>query len=390
MNRRELLLSAGAGTLLLATPQAGAMIQRRPRPRGPGVYVQELPTASPIAGLPTSTALFIGAFSSTLGTGAIGRCSNTNAPAGFDRAQGPVDDFFAQGGSDLVLVQAGADKDGVPDHAAALAGLARDGVPDFNLLLLVGAAEHLAGDPARLSRLYAGGARLARQHFAQLLVEAPDNAPDYAVWRSLLGLNDPDIAAWAPWLTDANGVLTPPGAAIAGLIARTDAAEGVWQAPAGLNATLNGFTARDLPTSRLEAMNQANINAIRPLQGAATVWGARTLSDNTEWRYLPVRRLVRWTEASLTAATANYLFETSNQALWETIERDVTDFLTGLWREGALSGATPREGFWVRCGLGQTMTATDIQTNTVRVQVGLAVLRPAEFIVFDLEFQTAS
>tara|TARA_R110002073_G_scaffold26260_3_gene86308 strand:+ start:697 stop:1878 length:1182 start_codon:yes stop_codon:yes gene_type:complete len=390
MNRRELLLSAAAGTALAVTPRALATAQKFPDYGIPGVYVQELPGPQAIIGLPTAVALFIGPLSSTLPTGETATCYRRDlAPAGFDLALPLIEQFFDQGGTDLVLMQAAAPQKGLPDYAGALAALDRSGVSQFNLLLLTGAGTLLAADPAALGALYRSAAATARTYFAQLLIEAPDAAPDYAAWRASLSLNDPDMAAWAPWLTAPDGSLIPPGAAMAGLIARTDAASGVWQAPAGTSATLDGFTSRAIAADQLQAMNTAHINAIRPLQGSATAWGARTLSDNPEWLYLPVRRLLRWTEASIAQGIGQYVFQPNTRPTWDAITRDVEAFLADLWRQGALSGAIQREAFFVNCGLGETMTAQDIFEDRLIIQIGLAAVRPAEFITINLELRLA-
>ena len=390
MNRRELLLSAAAGTVLIAVPRAAARVQKSPSVQYPGVYVQELPGTNSIIGLPTGVALFIGRLSSTLPTGEIANVySRAAAPTGFDLAQPLIEQFFDQGGSDLVLMQAAAPEKGLPDYAGALAALDRSAVSPFNLLLLTGAAERMAADPAALGALYRSAAATARTFFAQLLIEAPDAEPDYAAWRTSLSLNDPDMAAWAPWLTATDGSLIPPGAAIAGLIARTDAASGIWQAPAGTSATLSGFSSRAIAADQLQAMNTAHINAIRPLQGVPTVWGARTLSGDPQWLYLPVRRLLRWTEASIAQAIGQYVFQPNTRQTWDLIKRDVETFLADLWRQGALSGAIQRQAFWVNCGLGETMTAQDILEDKVVIEIGLATVRPAEFIVIRLELTLA-
>lgn len=373
----------------MAVPGAAASGQISRQVRHPGVYVQELPTPHVITSLPTGTALFIGPFAGRLRTGATAYCSNRLAPAGFANAQSLIDQFFDQGGETLVLVQAASLGGGTPDYAGALAGLDRPDAPDFNLLLLSGAGERLAANPAALGALYRSAAATARNHYAQLLIEAPDAAPDYGLWRASLGLNDPDMAAWAPWLRTADGNLVPPGAAMAGLIAKTDRNEGVWQAPAGVNAILDGVSSRAIASDQLQAMNIAHINPIRPLNGVTTVWGSRTLSDDPEWRYLPVRRLMRWTEASLTQSLAWTVFEANEPALWQAVIRDITDWLTGIWRQGGLAGATPSQAFFVKCGLGETITALDILENRMIIEIGMAPVRPAEFIILRLEPEIA-
>jgi hypothetical protein len=388
MNRRELLLSAGAGTLLLATPGATARVQKGVQVQYPGVYVEELPAPTAMTGQPTGRTIFIGAFSDSLATGTSGDCyGRAAAPAGFELAQPLVEQFFNQGGNDLVLMQAARPAKGLPDYAGAIAALDRADAPEFDLLLLSGAGALMATDPAGLGALYRNAAAAARNHYAMLVIEAPDAEPDYAAWRASLGLNDPDMAAYAPWLTAADGSLIAPGAAIAGVIARTDRNTGVWQAPAGTRATLDGFSSRTISEDQLQVMNMAQINPIRPLQGAATVWGARTLSDDPQWLYIAPRRLVRWTEASLEQGLIWTVFEPNAAPLWQAVIREVTAFLSDLWRQGALAGSTASEAFWVRCGLNETMTQGDVRNGVLQIQIGFAPTRPAEFIIIQIEQQ---
>jgi phage tail sheath protein FI len=283
------------------------------------------------------------------------------------------------------LLQAASPEKGAPDFAAALGGLDRPDAPGFNLLLLAGAASILATDPATLGALYRSAAATARRHFAQLIIEAPDTAPDYAAWRTSLGLNDPDMAAWAPWPMAQDGRLVAPGAAIAGAIARTDNAVGVWQAPAGANAALNGLSSRAISDDQLQAMNMAHINSLRQVQGATAIWGARTLSDDPEWLYLPVRRLARWIEASVADGLGWTVFEPNAAPLWQGVARDVTAFLDDVWRQGGLVGSTPSQAYSVRCGLNSTMSQNDVLNGILRVEIAFAPLRPAEFIIIRIE-----
>jgi len=191
-------------------------------------------------------------------------------------------------------------------------------------------------------------------------------------------------------LDEAN--LLPPGGAMAGIISRTDNAEGVWKAPA--NTSVAG--AIDLPI-RLSDNQQSglnvdpntgkSINAIRSFPGQGIlVWGARTLAGNdNEWRYIPVRRTAIYIEQSCKLATKAYVFEPNDANTWTTITSMVDNFLSGLWREGALAGASAKQSYFVKCGLGTTMTQNDIQQGRLIVEIGFAPVRPAEFVVLRFE-----
>ena len=182
-----------------------------------------------------------------------------------------------------------------------------------------------------------------------------------------------------------NDVL-PPSGAMAGVYTRVDAASGVWNAPA--NVTL---AAVEKPTLRLDNRQQEDMNvpvngkavdALRAFPGRGTVvWGARTLDGNSpDYRYVQVRRTLIYIEQSIKAALDPFVFAPNTGQTWATVVSMVSGFLTGLWSRGGLMGATPAEAFSVACGVGSTMTGTDVLDGYMIVQVTLALVRPAEFI----------
>jgi phage tail sheath protein FI len=126
-----------------------------------------------------------------------------------------------------------------------------------------------------------------------------------------------------------------------------------------------------------------SINAIRAFTGKGTlVWGARTLAGNdNEWRYVSVRRFFNMVEESVKKATGQFVFEPNDANTWVKVRAMIENFLILQWRAGALAGAKPDDAFYVRVGLGQTMTADDILNGFMNVEIGLAVVRPAEFII---------
>jgi len=179
-----------------------------------------------------------------------------------------------------------------------------------------------------------------------------------------------------------------PSGAMAGIYARVDRQRGVWKAPA--NVSVNRVREPGLPISsqdqmglNIDANSGKSINAIRQFAGKGTlVWGARTLAGNdNEWRYIPVRRLFIFIEESIEKATEFVVFEPNDAKTWLRVKSMIENFLIKLWRDGALAGATPDEAFFVKVGLGQTMTPLDILEGRMNVEVGLAAVRPAEFII---------
>ena len=163
---------------------------------------------------------------------------------------------------------------------------------------------------------------------------------------------------------------------------------GVWKAPA--NVSLNYVTNLSVKITNegQESLNVdttagKSINAIRAFTGKGIlVWGVRTLAGNdNEWRYVPVRRFFNMVEESVKKATSQFVFEPNDANTWVKVRAMIENFLILQWRAGALAGAKPEQAFYVRVGLGQTMTAEDILNGYMHIEIGMAVVRPAEFIV---------
>jgi hypothetical protein len=172
----------------------------------------------------------------------------------------------------------------------------------------------------------------------------------------------------------------------------------VWKAPA--NVSLNNVVEPVIKINdeMQDALNVdpdsgKSINAIRSFMGKGNlVWGARTLAGNdNEWRYVPVRRLFNMIEESVKKSTHWAVFEPNDANTWAKVRGMIENYLTQKWREGALAGATTREAFFVRCGLGTTMDSQDILEGRMNVEIGMAAVRPAEFIIlkFSHKLQTS-
>lgn len=182
--------------------------------------------------------------------------------------------------------------------------------------------------------------------------------------------------------------ILPPSGAVAGIYARVDSARGVWKAPANesLNSVLepvDHITAEEQSNINVDAVAGKSINAIRVFTGKGTlIWGARTLAGNdNEWRYVSVRRFFNMVEESCKKSTEVFVFESNDANTWVKVQGMIENFLTTLWRQGALQGAKPEHAFYVAVGLGKTMTALDILEGRMIVEIGMAVVRPAEFII---------
>jgi len=190
--------------------------------------------------------------------------------------------------------------------------------------------------------------------------------------------------------------LLPPGGAVAGIYAKTDNERGVWKAPA--NVSLSAVIS---PAVRISQEQQAeynvdvnsgkSINIIRSFTGKGTlIWGARTLAGNdNEWRYVNVRRFFNFVEESVKKATEQFVFEPNDANTWVKVQAMIENFLTTLWRQGALQGIKPEHAFYVAVGLGKTMTALDILEGRMIIEIGMAAVRPAEFIILRFSHKMA-
>jgi phage tail sheath protein FI len=188
----------------------------------------------------------------------------------------------------------------------------------------------------------------------------------------------------------------PPSATVAGVYAAVDSSRGVWKAPANVSITLVSGLTKTITNTEQDGMNVdvtagKSINAIRAFTGKGIlVWGARTLAGNdNEWRYVSVRRFFNMVEESTKKASEPFVFEPNDANTWVKVQSMVENFLTNLWRQGALQGAKPEHAFYVAVGLGKTMTAVDILEGRMIVEIGMAVVRPAEFIILRFSHKMA-
>jgi uncharacterized protein len=207
-------------------------------------------------------------------------------------------------------------------------------------------------------------------------------------WRlNTAGYDTKYGALYYPWIRIADplggpSLLTPPSGYMAGIYARSDNERGVHKAPA--NEVIRGAIGLEMQITKSEQdiLNPIGINCLRAFPGRGIrVWGARTLSSDASWRYVNVRRLFNFIEKSIQTGTQWIVFEPNDADLWARIRRDITAFLTNVWRTGALFGATPAQAFYVKCD-EETNPPSIRDAGQVIIEIGLAPVKPAEFVIF--------
>ncbi|GAA1976211.1 phage tail sheath family protein [Kitasatospora viridis] len=216
------------------------------------------------------------------------------------------------------------------------------------------------------------------------------NARDIRKWRQeTAGYDSKYAALYYPWIkvfdpSSGQSRLVPPSGHVAGVWARNDAERGVHKAPA--NEILRGAVDLELQITRGEQdlLNPIGVNCIRAFPGRGIrVWGARTMASDPAWRYLNVRRYFNYLEESILVGTQWVVFEPNDQALWARIRRNISAFLVTEWRSGALFGARPEDAFYVKCD-AETNPPESVDLGRVVCEIGVAPVKPAEFVVFRL------
>ncbi len=207
----------------------------------------------------------------------------------------------------------------------------------------------------------------------------------YYPWLEVTNLHyDADTAANLP-----KTFSVPPSAFAAGMWSRIDGSRGVWKAPAGLEATVRGTIGPNvlIGNDLQDNLNEWGVNCLRAIIGPTVIWGGRTLATKTkpEYRYIPVRRTQNMIGESLYAALQSVVFEPNDHKLWSSLRAGAGNFLDGLHRAGAFQGEKASDAYYVLCGLGSTMTQGDIDAGIVRLVVGFAPLKPAEFVVVQIK-----
>ncbi len=381
-----------------------------PQYLSPGVYVEEVPSgAAPIAGVGTSTAGFIGQVADDVTMPfKAGRPLDPENPVaddyrtvvsadesqlvtsweGFKNKFGDfqtgnqtlahgVYGFFNNGGTRCWVTRL-TDATDATEVTNALADF--EAIDEIAIVAVPGALDvNIQG--AVLDHCEKVGDRFA--------VIDGQRATTFTVAEIQSTLRDSDYAAlYFPWIsvydpvTQANAYV-PPSGHMAGVYARVDAQRGVHKAPA--NEVIRGAVGVESRLSKADhdGLNPDGINVIRAFNGNITVWGARTLGgdDNTEWKYINVRRLFLFLRESIDEGTQWVVFEPNTPDLWAKITRNISAFLTNVWRAGALFGNTPQEAFYVKCD-EETNPPEVRDLGQVVTEIGVAVVKPAEFVIF--------
>ncbi len=404
-----------------------------PQYLSPGVYVQEVPSAvKAIAGVSTSTPGFIGIVPDkvhlvakdpanpgqtkyvdfNVGLAAktpklitnftqfanlFGDLVGSDASAATADPTPAVDDgqrqlahavygFFNNGGSRCYVIRVTSDA----DLGAALKEFAA--IDEIALVAAPGKTDGATYD-ALVSHCANTGDRFA-------ILDGPSTRDDLTDLTKIpanggVAPKNTDLAAWYfPWIkvfdpatklltpSGDGAVAVPPSGHLAGIYARVDTERGVHKAPA--NEIVRGALGLKYSISKGEQdlLNPKGINCIRLMQGGGIrIWGARTLSSDPSWRYINVRRLFIMVESSIERATQWVVFEPNDHRLWKRVQRTIASFLTLLWRNGALMGTSPEQAFYVKCD-DETNPPEVVDAGQLVVEIGLAPVKPAEFVIF--------
>jgi phage tail sheath protein FI len=369
----------------------------------PGIFVQQPGlTQKSIIGVSTATTVLIGTFPK----GRPYTPTNFRSHPELDRTYGGLRNnnlsslvskqFFDNGGQDLWVISMGAR---LSRHSTAfLKGLSLlVKISTFNILVIPETSRLTAQEAVKV---FQTTVPLVKQFQAVYLIDPPQirrrsqTAKDLVAWiRAQRVIQDSNVMLYYPKVhvhTQTGVPLTislPASGRVAGIFSRTDVTHGVWKAPAGNNARLLGIVGLEKPLTLrdINFLTSANINALKPMSSSAyVVWGARTLSSDPEWKYVPVRRMALYIESSVAKGTEWAVFEPNGEPLWAHLRQSVETFMKGLFTRGAFQGNRTSDAYFVKCGR-DTTTAADQAAGTVHIIVGFAPLKPAEFVILKIK-----
>lgn len=307
--------------------------------------------------------------------------------------------LFPSPGKERVIALSGGDDDTEPTRAAYEAALVElEKLEDISIVAAPGSSSY--PDNQSIMGALIGHAEKRRAYRIAVLDTPPDLVVSEArMWRSQI--DSKYAALYYPWVRISNPlartgddsipkeITLPPSGFVCGIYARNDLERGVFKAPA--NEIVRGALRfeRDINFAQQEILNPLGVNCLRYLPGRGyRVWGARTASSDPEWKYVSVRRYFNYLESSIDRGTQWAVFEPNGERLWANIRETVSDFLYNEWLTGALLGATPKEAFFVRCDRS-TMTQNDLDNGRLICLIGVAVVKPAEFVIFRIGQKTA-
>jgi phage tail sheath protein FI len=296
----------------------------------------------------------------------------------------------------------GTEVDGDADKKTGIYALLKTDL--FNLLCIPPLTPGASGTDV-LIQTWTNAAKLCEERRALLVIDAPNGwnvataqtrIDDFSgIVRKNAALYFPRVRLPDP-LQEGNLDDFAPCGVVAGIMSRTDAARGVWKAPAGIETNLQGGAGLSISGQPGSLTNEENgilnplgINCLRNFPGIGHVcWGARTLEGNdrlaSEWKYIPIRRLTLYIEESLYRGTQWVVFEPNDEPLWAQIRLNVGAFMHTLFRQGAFQGSSPREAYFVKCDK-ETNPQNDIDRGIVNIVVGFAPLKPAEFVIIRIQ-----
>ncbi|MCF6324897.1 MAG: phage tail sheath subtilisin-like domain-containing protein [Gammaproteobacteria bacterium] len=331
---------------------------------------------------------------------------NPSLVLGRQREQGtsaviPLQSLGALASLGVQLVGGNANAPTAADYSAFYNTLLRK-IRDVSIVLLPGEAWPSSGPHAVIDATLAHCESMGNRI---LIVDPPQNMElEQAADVTGLGLPTSTYSTlYYPWVDVANPfyhedsnpnasttLTIAPSAFAAGMWAKTDGRRGVWKAPAGVETQLNGAAALEFNVEDLEQgqLNPLGINCYRNVPGyGSVIWGSRTLATRAspEWRYVPVRRTAIFIEQSIFNGIQWAVFEPNDHPLWGSLRGNIGSFMNGLFRSGAFQGKTANDAYFVRCGLGDTMTQGDIDRGQVIVIVGFAPVKPAEFVIVRIQ-----
>lgn len=379
----------------------------------PGVYIQEVPSGvHTITGVSTSIAAFVGRISG----GPLDKAVRLYSVSDLDRTFGGAHQknrlaayvrlFFENGGTDCYVVGVAPGASGklaasdiigdIYDHTGIYA---LDAADLFNIMVIPEDEDLVDAD---YQSIYNEASRYCKQRRALLLADPPsgwtvNGRP--AIDRSTVtgfnaGLARANAAVFYPRIFyDDSGIVRRmgPAGAIAGVMARMDSARGVWKAPSGMDAGLRGIARLEVNLTDGENGNltMLGVNCLRSFPSGIVNWGARTMAGSvyngdTDWKYIPVRRMALFIEESLYRGTQWAAFEPNDQPLWAMIRQNTGAFMMNLFRQGAFQGSKPDQAFFVKCD-AETTTQEDRNNGNVNIVIGLALLKPAEFIIVRIQ-----
>jgi phage tail sheath protein FI len=375
-----------------------------------GVYVEEAQTvAHSIAAVSTDVAGFVG-----FAARGPYRAKRVTSLTGFKRLYGTattpadgflpfaVEGFFANGGRKAYIARIGSGfkapvtaaefighRKAMPLKRRGLAALAD--IDEISILAIPDALHPRVRPRSRRAILAAALAQCETQRGCIVLIDSPGGARDLGQSDAAINqITSSYAAVYGPWLevTTAKEATTalPPSGHVAGIYARSDTERGVWTAPTGAQADLRGAVGLGLTLSEneMESLSDGGVNAIRDFSNVGRgilLWDVRTRSAEQDWKYINVRRLVIFLEESIDRGLQWAVVEPNGDNLWAKVRASVADFLLDLWHKGALVGVTADRAFFVRCDR-TTMTQDDLDNGRLVCQIGVAPVRPAEFVIF--------